>query len=68
MDRQTADNIVAEAEAEIERVDWVAAGAAIASISVLGIFSQLDAKIKISDLASSAGMLSFATGPVISIK
>ena len=37
MDRQTADNIVAEAEAEIERVDWVAAGAAIASISAVGI-------------------------------
>ena len=37
MDRQTADDIVAVVEAGIERVDWVATGAAIASISAVGI-------------------------------
>jgi len=37
MDRSTADDIVAEAEAELEAVDWLSAGAAIASISAVGI-------------------------------
>ena len=37
MDRSTADDIVAEAEAELESVDWLSAAAAIASISAVGI-------------------------------
>lgn len=37
MDKWTPDDIVAEAEHEIEQVDWVSAGAAIASISAVGI-------------------------------
>jgi len=35
--RSTPDDIVAEAEAELESVDWLSAGAAIASISAVGI-------------------------------
>ncbi|MEF2545666.1 MFS transporter [Aurantimonas sp. E1-2-R+4] len=37
MDKWTPDDIVAQAEHEIEQVDWVSAGAAIASISAVGI-------------------------------
>ncbi|MEX6507892.1 MFS transporter [Jiella sp. M17.18] len=37
MDRSTPDDIVAEAEAELQSVDWVSASAAIASISAVGI-------------------------------
>ena len=37
MDRLSPDEIVAEAEHELESVDWVSAGAAIASISAVGI-------------------------------
>lgn len=37
MDRSTPDDIVAEAEAELESVDWLSAAAAIASISAVGI-------------------------------
>ncbi|WP_407936821.1 MFS transporter [Jiella pelagia] len=37
MDRSTPDDIVAEAEAELEAVDWLSAAAAIASISAVGI-------------------------------
>lgn len=37
MERSTADDIVAEAEAELESVNWLSAAAAIASISAVGI-------------------------------
>lgn len=37
MDKWTPDDIVAEAEHEIDQIDWVSAGAAIASISAVGI-------------------------------
>ncbi|WP_206454055.1 MFS transporter [Aurantimonas marina] len=37
MDKWTPDDIVAQAEHEVEQVDWVSAGAAIASISAVGI-------------------------------
>ncbi|NDV88610.1 MFS transporter [Aurantimonas aggregata] len=37
MDKWTPADIVAEAEAEITEIDWIAAGAAIASISAVGI-------------------------------
>ncbi|ORE99014.1 MFS permease [Aurantimonas sp. 22II-16-19i] len=37
MERSTADDIVAEAEAELQSVDWRSAAAAIASISAVGI-------------------------------
>ncbi|MEC5290824.1 MFS transporter [Aurantimonas sp. C2-6-R+9] len=37
MGKWTPDDIVAQAEHEIEQVDWVSAGAAIASISAVGI-------------------------------
>ncbi|MBP0615395.1 MFS transporter [Jiella mangrovi] len=37
MERSTPDDIVAEAEAELESVDWLTAAAAIASISAVGI-------------------------------
>ena len=37
MERSTPDDIVAEAEAELETIDWLSASAAIASISAVGI-------------------------------